>query len=119
MFGTFLALIAVRSGSVIPSIICHMINNLMVGIRTYLPETLGNAGVDAVFASARNIIGIIQLVVFFGGALAFLAAILLKLLKLNSAAGISPGKQLAVLFTNPVIIIGIIITLVVSFINLY
>lgn len=119
MFGAFLALIAVRSGSVIPCIICHMINNLMVGIRTYLPETLGDAGVDAVFAAAAEVIGIIQLVVFFAGAFVLIAAILLKLLRLKSPAGISAGKQLSVVFTNPIIILGIITALVVSFINLY
>ncbi len=119
MFGAFLALIAVRSGSVVPCIICHVINNVFVGVRTYLPQTLGDAGADAFFAAFRSIVAIIQTIVFYGGALFLVAAALLKLLKLKSEAGISVGKQLAVIFTNPLIIIGTVISLVVAFMNLY
>ena len=119
MFGLFLALIAVRSGSVLPCIVCHIINNVLVGIRNYLPETLGNESADAVFASARDAVGVIQTAILYGGALFMVAAVILKLTKPKCTVGIGHGKQLALIFTNPLVIIGLIAAFAVSFRNLY
>ncbi len=119
LFGFFLAIIAIRSDSVIPSIICHVANNLMVGISSYLPETLGSETADAIFASVGDVLSKVTVIIFYGGAVMLIAAIFLKLIRFRSASGMSGKKQLAVLFSNPFVLIGIAASLALAVYNLY
>ena len=118
-FGYFLAVTAIRSRSVIPCIICHIINNLTAGISSYLPETFGNETADAVF---RNVFGAIETAspYILIAAIPITAAVfILRLPVLHDSGGSPPGKRLAVIFSDPVFLTAVAAILVITFLKLY
>lgn len=118
-FGYFLAVIAIRSRSVIPCIICHVINNLAAGMQSYLPETLGDETADAVFKSIFSASETVSPYIFIVSIPIAAVVIILRLYRLHDNGGSALGKRLAVLFADPVFLTAVIAVLVITFLKLY
>ena len=118
-FGFFLAVITLRSGTVIPAVICHMLNNLAAGVQTYQPESLGNAELEGVLKSMAEIFTAANGIFVLGGILLIIIVIITRLLQLKNRSGIPASKQLAIVFSNPLLLVCIAVMLVVTFVNLY
>ncbi|HBI52230.1 MAG TPA: hypothetical protein DDX72_05560 [Ruminococcaceae bacterium] len=118
-FGFFLAVITLRSGTIIPAVICHALNNLAAGVQIYLPETLGNAVLDGALRSLADIFTAVNSIFVFGGILLIIVVIVTRLLQLKNRSGIPPAKQIAIVFSNPLLLVCIAVSLVVTFVNLY
>ena len=118
-FGFFLAVITLRSGTIIPAVICHALNNFAAGVQTYQPETLGNAVLDGALRSLADIFTAVNSIFVFGGILLIIVVIVTHLLQLKNRSGIPPAKQLAIVFSNPLLLVCIVVSFVVTFVNLY
>ncbi len=118
-FGFFLAVIAIRSDSVIIPIIFHTINNIIAGITVYLPETFGSETVDAFFASLGGFLETFRAVMLFIAVPAIIAVVLLKLLRLHNNSGIPVKKQLSAILLNPVFLLSVVIILAITVILLW
>ena len=112
--GFFLAIIAIRSDSVVPAILCHVINNMIAVVQTYMPESLGNELLDGFAAQAVYWADLLGLLFFYAGLPAVLIAAVLKLFRLNSPSGIPAGRQLRLVFTQPVFVIGVLLALALA-----
>ena len=106
-FGIFLGIIVVRSGSVLPAVICHIVNNITAVLQSYLPETFGDAGVDEFFHNLRSFIGNASLVIFFAGIAAAISAAVMRTFRLKNRSGLPVRTQLAVIFGSPLTLLGI------------
>ena len=118
-FGYFLAVIAIRSRSVIPCIICHILNNLTAGISSYLPETLGNETADQVFKGIFSALEAATPYIFIVAIPVTSATLLLRLYRLHDNDGSTLTKRLALIFTEPVFLVSSAAILVITFIKLY
>ncbi|MBR5090593.1 MAG: CPBP family intramembrane metalloprotease [Ruminiclostridium sp.] len=117
-FGFFLAIIAIRSDSVIPTIIVHSLNNIVVCFNTYMPETFGSDSLDSFFHTLGGICSRIENTLFFAGLFAALLTIPLHLLRLKE--GDIPAKRQFVLFLkSPLFVASVGIMLVITFLKLY
>ena len=119
LFGYFLAVIAIRCNSVVPAIICHVVNNVTAGIETYLPETFGNETIDRIFAGISGFLANLTVPLYIAGFGFAVLAIVLRLLRLDNASGIPLRRQLSVIFTHPLFLISVLFILVITFLNLY
>ena len=119
IFGFSLAVIAIRRGSVIPAMVVHIINNAIATLSVYSPETFGNAVVDGMFASLADILNFLGIIVLFGGLAAVVIAAVLHIFDLWQPIRIPTQTQLKILFTSPLVIIGIIGSLAMAFLLLY
>ena len=119
LLGMFLGIIVVRSGSVIPALICHSLNNISAVLQSYLPESFGNDTVDSVFGSLSDIAGTVAQFAFFIGLAALILALVLKMLRLNTNCELSAREQFGIIFGSPAVIIGIIITIALTAVLLY
>ena len=119
-FGLFLSIIAIRTGSVLPSIICHILNNVMVGLNVYMPETFGSDAVDAFFGAAADVCALATGLSYIAGWIALILVVVLRLYKLRGSTGELPAKrQFFLIFTNPLMIVSIVLMLAVTFMKLY
>ena len=119
LFGFSLSIVAIRRNSVVPTIIMHIINNAIATIVTYMPESLGNKQADAVFSVICTILNYSGFFVLFGGIAAVIAAALLHLFEFRKPDILPVSAQLKVLFTSPLVIAGIVCSLVLTFYLLY
>ena len=119
LFGFSLAVVAIRRDSVVPSIIIHMINNLLAGLGTYLPETFGNDVVDSIFDSLSFMAELFGLLLLFGGTAAVVIAAVLRLFSFREPDFIPNKEQLRIMLTSPLVIAGTASMLLLAFILLY
>ncbi|MBQ9384473.1 MAG: CPBP family intramembrane metalloprotease [Ruminiclostridium sp.] len=105
-FGIFLGIIAVRSGSVLPAVICHVINNLTALLQSYLPETFGDAGIDEFFRTLSRFVTNAALIVFYVGAGAAVLAVVMKTFRLKNRSELPVRTQFAVIFGSPLLLLG-------------
>ena len=106
-FGAFLGIIVVRSDSVIPALICHAVNNLTAVLQSYLPETFGSEAADSFFGALSGGARAFALLAYYTGAVAALAAVLMKMLRMKDRCELAVRTQFAVIFGSPGVIIGI------------
>lgn len=118
-FGFFLAVITLRSGSIIPAILCHMLNNFAAGIEVYLPESFGDTTLDSIFSSLSDVVSLCETIMFYAGIPALILVIITHLLRLKNRSGIPESKQSAIVLSNPLMLVSLVIGLVVTFANLY
>ncbi|MCR4780390.1 MAG: CPBP family intramembrane metalloprotease [Ruminiclostridium sp.] len=119
LFGFSMAVIAIRSNSVKPAIIVHMINNLIAGMSSYRPETFDDPAINAVFSFLGTLCDYLGYVLLFVGFAAFIAAIVLKLFSFRAPSVMTNGEQLRVIFTGPLFIAGVAVSLLFTFFLLY
>lgn len=119
MFGFALAVVAIRRNSVIPAIIIHMINNLLAGLSSYLPETFGNDTVDSIFDSLSMISDLSGLLILYGGAVAVIIAVVTHLFTFREPEYMTDGEEFGIIFRTPTVIVGIIMALALAFLVLY
>lgn len=117
--GCFLGIIAVRSGSCVPCIICHIINNIMATITVYAPETFGNESIDAFFDAAGTVVNTSVTVMLFVSLPVMILCIVLKFFRFRDDSGITPGRKAAAVVREPFLIIPTILMLIAAFIELY
>lgn len=118
-FGFALAIIAIRANSIIPSIICHMANNIIAGMTVYMPDSFGNDVFDAVSGAVSTFCNVLSHLMFWAGIPALILAIVLKLHKLKSASYVPAKTQFAVILSHPFTVIGITGSLLLTFLLLY
>ena len=118
-FGYFLAVIAIRSRSVVPCVICHIVNNLTAGISSYLPETLGNEPSGSALKSVLTAIESATPYIMIAAIPITAAVLILGLYRLKDSGGSTLPKRLAVIFTDPVFLVAAAVILVITFIKLY
>lgn len=118
-FGFFLAVITLRSGTVIPAIICHVINNAITVVQVYRPESTGAAALDSVLNSLSDILSLCSVIMMFAGIPALIVIAVTRLLKLKNRSGIPVPKQLAVVLSDPLLIVSVVLSLVLAFADLY
>lgn len=110
-FGFFLAVIAIRSGSIVPSLICHIINNIIAVISTYLPDTLGSDQADAFFSGLSGFVGSAYSILLYVGLPVIAAAFIFRLCRLTDSEGLRVRDRLAVIFREPVFIVSVVLML--------
>lgn len=118
-FGFFLAVITLRSGTVIPAIICHFINNLITTVQVYRPESLGYAPLDSFLNSLSDILSLCGTIVMLAGIPVLIVSAVVRLFKLKNRSGIPAAKQFAIVLSDPLLLFSIILALVITFANLY
>lgn len=102
--GVILGIIAVKSGSVLPSIILHSVNNILVSAVNYLPDANELLSVISQIAST-----ICTAVVFFGfGGLAWLVYELNKEPLVRTPEEIRGKTMARLIFTSPAFYIGVV-----------
>ncbi len=109
--GIILGLVAVKSGSVLPSIILHSLNNILVSAVNYLPE--GNEALSAISAIASRICT--ATLVFGLGAMAWLIFELKKEPPVRTHDSVRGKKMAKLLFTSPAFYIGIALCVALFF----
>jgi len=119
LFGFTLAVVAIRRNSVVPAIILHMINNIMAGFSSYLPETFGNELADTIFAEVAESMVLFGWIMLFGGAVAVVIAVIKHLFVFRQPDQMTDAGEFRVIFTTPVVLIGIAASLVLTFVMLY
>ena len=119
LFGFTLAVVAIRRNSVVPAVILHMINNIMAGFSSYLPETFGNELADAIFAELAESMVLFGWIMLFGGAVAVVIAVIKHLFVFRQPDQMTDAGEFRVIFTTPVVLIGIAASLVLTFVMLY
>lgn len=118
-FGFFLAVVALRAGSVIPAILCHVINNAVAVLTVYLPDSVGVPELDSFLHALANTINILDDILMFVGIPVLILIVLTRLLVMKNRSGIPVSKQIAVVLSDPLLLVSVILTLVITFVYLY
>ena len=114
--GIFLGIIAVRSNSILPSIILHSANNLIVSVISYMPKDIfGQEQAEAVTA-VTSVINAIMTAVIPLGIIAAAVLAVKKVYKLENPSCISGKEMLKAIFTNIPFLIGFV-TMILAFIK--
>lgn len=117
--GYFLAIIAIRANSILPSVIVHIINNVIASIANYAPETFGNETIDAVFAVIRDIAPVISLVLLVVSLAAVVVTLLAHLLRLKNNCNIPVMTQFGAFCGVPVTVVAVVLSLAYTVLKLY
>ncbi len=117
--GYFLAVMAIRSDTVIVPMIFHVFNNLMAAFTTHMPDTFGSAEADAFFGAFRETVEFVQNISYFISIPVALAVVILKMLRLKNNSGIPLKKQFAEILFNPVFLISVVLILGITVTRLY
>ena len=118
-FGFALAVITMRSGSIVPAVICHMANNLIAGMTVYMPETFGSDILDSLFGTLASLCSTLSVLMFWAGIPATVIVLVSKLARLKSASYVPVKTQFAVMFSQLFVILGLAASLVLTFLLLY
>lgn len=106
IMGFALSVIAIRAGSVIPSMLLHVINNICVGLINYMPKTAPDG--------LMVISDIVNAVMF---ALIIIGILLMFVPHVRKKIGINRDMQLLPLCREPMVIIGFAVMLLGFFIK--
>lgn len=108
--GIFLGMIAVRSNSLIPSTILHVINNTMVALGQYLCDALGESDVTLAIESGINIA---YTLLYYAGMAGLAVLIAKKAFKFyNYGLPLRFNNKLKIAFCHPATYIAIVLTVV-------
>ncbi len=114
--GIFLGIIVVRSNSILPSIILHSANNLIVSVISYMPKDIfGQEQTETVTAALWVMNTILTAVIPLGIIAAVILAVL-KVFRFENPSGIQKKEKLRLFFTNIPFIIGCV-TMILMFIK--
>lgn len=114
--GVFLGIIVVRSNSILPSIILHSANNLIVSFISYMPKDIfGREQAEAVTA-VISVINTVMMAVIPSGIIAVVFLAVKKVHRLENPSCISGKEMLKAFFTSIPFIIGFI-TMILAFIK--
>lgn len=106
--GIFLGIITVRSNSILPSIILHSANNLIVSVISYMPEGIfGQEHTEAV-TTLQQVMGIIMTAVIPLGIIAAVILAVKKVFRFENPSGIPKKEKLKLFFRNIPFIIGLV-----------
>ena len=106
--GIFFGLIAVRTNSVLPSLILHVVNNTMVTMSSYLIDAMGE---NAFTTFVAGFIDIFYTLAYYGGIGALVLLITMKKFKFfNYCYPLLWGEKLSVAFRHPAAYIAIAYT---------
>ena len=116
MFGFFLAVLAIRSDSVIPSLIFHIINNFVTTLAAYMPEALKNTEpFQTLSQTTTEVTNLISL----AAVSALVIAVITKVFRFGKCDTVTVREQFRLLFTDPLVIASSVTILVITFIDLY
>ena len=118
-FGMFLAAMAIRSDWLMPSIVFHVINNLLATLSSYAPNTLGSDAADAFMLQVSGVLATVSVAMYIIAIPLLLAVLFKRVLTLQNNCGIPQGRQMITLLTDPVMLISIILSLTITFVNLF
>ena len=106
--GIFLGMIGVRSNSLIPSTILHVVNNTMVAFGQYLSDALGESDVTL---AVENGINIAYSLLYYAGIAGLVVLIVKKAFKFyNYGLPLKYGDKLKIAFCHPAAYIAIALT---------
>lgn len=114
--GIFLGIIAVRSNSILPSIILHSANNLIVSVISYMPKDIFGQGQAEAVTAVTSVINAIMTAVIPLGIIAAAVLAVKKVHRLENPSCISGKEMLKAIFTNIPFIIGFV-TMILAFIK--
>ena len=114
--GIFLGIIAVRSNSILPSIILHSANNLIVSVISYMPKDIFGQGQAEAVTAVTSVINAIMTAVIPLGIIAAVFLAVKKVYKLENPSCISGKEMLKAIFTNIPFLIGFV-TMILAFIK--
>ncbi len=104
--GFFYALIAIRSESIVPSIVFHAANNLLMTFGVYAPENLGNDFLDMLFSEVAEICGLLMDIIMFAGIIALIVLAVKGVFKLYTRSLYLSGKDMFLKAWSPLFIVG-------------
>lgn len=114
--GIFLGIIVVRSNSILPSIILHSANNLIVSVISYMPKDIfGQEQAEGVTA-VLSVMNIILTAVIPLGIITAVILAILKVFRLENPSSIPKKEKLRLFYTNIPFIIGFA-TMILMFIK--
>ncbi|MGN0656321.1 MAG: lysostaphin resistance A-like protein [Ruminiclostridium sp.] len=114
--GFFYALIAIRSESIIPSIVFHAANNLLMTFGVYAPENLGNDFLDMLFSEMAEICGLLMDIIMFAGIIALIVLAVKGVFKLYTRSLYLSGKDMFLKAWSPLFIVGVAVMVAELFI---
>lgn len=104
--GFFYALIAIRSESIIPSIVFHAANNLLMTFGVYAPEKLGNDFLDMLFSEISEVCGLLMDIIMFAGIIALIVLAVKGVFRLYTRSLYLSGKDMLKTAWSPLFIVG-------------
>ena len=110
--GFFYALIAIRSESIVPSIVFHAANNLLMTFGVYAPENLGNEFLDMVFSEVAEICVLLMDIIMFAGVIAIIFLAVKGVFKLYTRSLYLSGKDMFLKAWSPLFIAGVAVMVV-------
>ncbi len=116
MFGFFLAVIAIRSDSAVPSLIFHIINNLVTTVVAYMPGSLKDT--EPFLTLSRTTTEVTNLL-SLAAVSSLVIAVITKVFRFGKCDTVTVRKQLRLLFTDPLVIISTAAVLLITVIDLY
>lgn len=109
--GLVFGVIAVRYKSIVPTILLHVANNLLVSVSVYEQILLtGNKIVDAVITAVSTVAGIITFIAYFAMPVVMIAFGLCGIAKLKPVTGEDKKEKLMTVFC-PALIFGLFVML--------
>lgn len=119
LLGFFYSIIAIRHNSIIPTVILHAANNILVTISTYLPKAVENEeqAVQDAINGLSDICSVGTVLIMLGGIAGFIILLGNKCFKLNNHNQYVPEPHSLIDFiSTPQSIVGIIAMLAAFFI---
>ena len=110
--GFFYALIAIRSESIIPSIVFHAANNLLMTFGVYAPENLGNDFLDMLFSEISEVCGLLMDIIMLAGIIALIVLAVKGVFKLYTRSLYLSGKDMFLKAWSPLFITGVAVMVV-------
>ena len=114
--GFFYALIAIRSESIIPSIVFHAANNLLMTFGVYAPEKLGNDFLDMLFSEISEVCVLLMDIIMFAGIIALIVLAVKGVFRLYTRSLYLSGKDMLKTALSPLFIAGAAVMVVEMFI---
>ncbi|MGN0578532.1 MAG: lysostaphin resistance A-like protein [Ruminiclostridium sp.] len=104
--GFFYALIAIRSESIVPSIVFHAANNLLMTFGVYAPENLGNDFLDMLFSETSEVCGLLMDAIMFAGIISIIVLAFKGVFRLYTRSLYLSGKDMFKNAWSPLFIAG-------------
>lgn len=120
ILGTFYSIIAVRYNSIVPTVILHAANNIIVTFANYLPAACGNADpqIKAICDSIASVCSTASLCLMVCGIVGVIVCAASKVFYLNNHNRYIPqGKSLVYFISTPLVLIGIAVMFIPFFID--
>ena len=118
--GIFFSVIAIRYNSILPTILLHSANNILVTFSTYLPAACENAddGVKALCETISSACGTLSTVIMFGlGIAGVIVCIICKCFDLHNHNRFIPQNETLPLFAKtPLVLLGTAVMFIPFFI---